>query len=182
MLWCLYVCGVLICCQTNFPHGDNKVLLFCIVSYCINRCNSHGHHGSNRLELAALCAHSRGSNAFTLTLTSTQLQTRCCEEAPAQLLQSLDFLIFLILCIWGRGGKPEYPEKKPDSLPANRYHIRGENPTSRTGIEPSPSNTGEKLIWPRVLYVPAAATPACKPRHFTSVVFFDVCLCGNTGI
>ena len=41
--------------------------------------------------------------------------------------------------------------KHPDSLPANRYRIvRGENhPTTRTGIEPSPSNIGDKLGWPR---------------------------------
>ena len=25
--------------------------------------------------------------------------------------------------IWGKGSKLEYPEKTPDSLPANRYHI-----------------------------------------------------------
>ena len=41
-------------------------------------------------------------------------------------------------------------EKKPDSLPANRYKIfRGENPTSRTGIEPAHSKIGDKIAWPR---------------------------------
>ena len=29
------------------------------------------------------------------------------------------------------------------------FIIRGETPTSRTGLEPSPSNTGDKLAWPR---------------------------------
>ena len=43
-------------------------------------------------------------------------------EAPAQLLQNLESNFFFE-GTWGRGGKPEYPEKTPDSLPANRYHI-----------------------------------------------------------
>ena len=38
-----------------------------------NRHDSHGHHGSKRHELAQH-AHSHGSQAFTHTLTSTQLQ------------------------------------------------------------------------------------------------------------
>ena len=44
-----------------------------------NRRNSHGHHGSKRRELAQH-AHSRGSHAFTRTLTSTQLQLRCAKR------------------------------------------------------------------------------------------------------
>ena len=40
-----------------------------------NRRDSHGHHGSQRRELAQH-AHSRGSHAFTDTRTSTQLQPR----------------------------------------------------------------------------------------------------------
>ena len=60
---------------------------------------------------------------------------------------------------WG-GGNPEYPEKNPDSLPANRYYIiiRGENPASRAGLEPSPSNIGDKLAIPRAR---AASDPLC---------------------
>ena len=49
-----------------------------------NRRDSHGHHGSKRRELSQH-AHSRGSHAFTRTLTiNTVTTTRC--KAPAQLL------------------------------------------------------------------------------------------------
>ena len=68
-------------------------------------------------------------------------------KAPAQLLHNLESN-FYFEGTWGRGRKPEYPEKTPDSLPANRYHIliiRGENLTSQMGIEPSPSNIEEKI-------------------------------------
>ena len=45
--------------------------------------------------------------------------------------------------------KPEYPEKTPDNQPENRYHIiiRGENSPPQPGIEPSPSNHGDKCVW-----------------------------------
>ena len=33
-------------------------------------------------------------------------------------------------------------------------NVRGENPTSWTGIKPSPSNIGDKLTWPRVHVTP----------------------------
>ena len=57
----------------------------------INRRSSHGHHGSKRRELAQQRgAHSRGSPAFTHTLTSTQLQPPC-SDAPAQLLHNLEY-------------------------------------------------------------------------------------------
>ena len=45
----------------------------------VNRRSSHGHHGSKCRELAKH-AHSRGSHAFTRTLTSTQLQPRCAKR------------------------------------------------------------------------------------------------------
>ena len=100
-------------------------------------------------------AHSRGSHAFTHTLTSTQSQQRGCDcvdvsvcvnawiarihshtnintvtttllcEAPAQLLQNLRSNYYFE-GTWGRGSKPEYPEKTPDILPVNRYHISEE--------------------------------------------------------
>ena len=59
--------------------------------------------------------------------------------------------IFIFAVPEGGGSKPEYPEKTPDSLPVS--HIRGVNPASRTGIEPSPSDIGDKLTWPRASHV-----------------------------
>ena len=53
------------------------------------RRSSHGHHGSKRRELVQH-AHSRGSHAFTHTLTSTQLVTTTWCEGPAQLLENLE--------------------------------------------------------------------------------------------
>ena len=69
------------------------------------------------------------------SLTSTQLQPRCVKSQ----LSYYRFWnqTFYFEGTWGRGIKPEYPEKTPDSLTANRYHIfRGKNPTSRTGLKP----------------------------------------------
>ena len=65
-------------------------------------------------------------------------------------------------------------EKKADSLPANRYHIiiRGDNPTSRTGIEPSSSNTDDKLAWPRTR---AASDPlSYRPPPIMCNLFFKL--------
>jgi hypothetical protein len=98
-----------------------------------NRRNSHGHHGSKRRELAQH-AHSRGSHAFTHTLTSTQLQPR---GAKRQLSYYRIWNRFLFEGTWGRGSKPEYPEKTPDSLSANRYHILEEK-IQRPGRESNP--------------------------------------------
>ena len=101
----------------------------------INRCNSHGHHGSKRRELAQH-AHSSGSHAFTHTLTSTVTTTLC--KAPAQLLQNLESH-FYFESTWGRGTKPEYPEKIPwDSLPVNMYYILLEDNIQCTGWESNP--------------------------------------------
>ena len=135
-----------------------------------NRRSSHGHHGSKRRELAPH-AHSRGSYAFTHTPTSTQLRPRCAKR-------QLSYYI-----IWnsknycqgtgGRGIKPEYPEKPPDSLPANRYHVlEEENPTFRTGIEPSPSTIGEKLAWPRAGAAsdPLSHRPPQIAHHINTVI------------
>ena len=49
----------------------------------------------------------------------------------------------------GGGSKPDYPEKPPDNQPENRYHIiiRGEHISPQLGIEPSPSNIGDKFAW-----------------------------------
>ena len=54
------------------------------------------------------------------TYINTVRTTLC--EAPAQLLHNLGSN-FYFKGTWERGSKPEYPEKNPDSLPANRYHI-----------------------------------------------------------
>ena len=82
---------------------------------------------------------------FTMDLTHifiNTVTTMC--EAPTRLLQNFESN-FYFEGTWGRGSKPEYPEKTPDSLLVIRYHIRGENPMPRMGIEPSPSNIGDKL-------------------------------------
>ena len=85
------------------------------------------------------------SHMYIYTVTTTLC------EAPARLLQNLE-PIFSFEGMWGRGiKKPEYPEKNPDSLPANRYHTLEEKiqrPGRQSGIKPSPSIIGDKLAWP----------------------------------
>ena len=56
------------------------------------------------------------SHTYINTVTTTL------SEAPAQLLQNLESN-FYFEGTRGRGNKPDYLEKTPDSLPANRYHI-----------------------------------------------------------
>ena len=75
---------------------------------------------------SAHAAHVDRTHSFT-HLHQPQLQPRGAKRQ----------LSYYILLEWnfhfeGRGSKLEYPDKTPDSLPANRYrsHIRGENPTS----------------------------------------------------
>ena len=80
-----------------------------------NRCSSHDHHGSKCCELAQH-AHSRGLQAFTHTLTLTQLQL-CCAERQLSYYRSWIFFFFEGTRV--RGSKLE---KNPDSMPANRYH------------------------------------------------------------
>ena len=78
----------------------------------------------------------------------TQLHQRSCNH----FVQSASSAITQFGIELGRGSKPEYSDKTPNSLPANRYHIIiivGQNPTSRTGLEPSPSDIGDKFLWPR---------------------------------
>ena len=71
---------------------------------------------------ATNCAtrHSRGSHTFTHTLTSTQLQPLS-TKIQLNYYKSWNHILF-----WRylrEGEQPEYPEKTPDSLPANWYHI-----------------------------------------------------------
>ena len=127
------------CCLHNTVHGrgshlkhqlilaDTPVI---IIMKNFNRRSFHGHHGSKCHELA--------QHIHSHTYINT-----CSYN------QNLE-LNFHFEGTWGRGSKPEYPEKTPDSLPANRYHIiiRIENPASWMRIEPSPSNIGDKLAWP----------------------------------
>ena len=70
----------------------------------------------------------------------------------------------------GWGDKPEYPEKNPDNQPENLYYIiiRGENSQPQQGIEPAPSNIGDKFAWseragsnPLNYWLPLQAT-GCK--------------------
>ena len=44
-------------------------------------------------------------------------------------------------------GVPEEKSRQPACESVS--HIRGENPTSWTGLKPSPSNVGDKLAWSR---------------------------------
>ena len=103
----------------------------------------HGHHGSNRRELAQH-AHSSGSQAFHSHTDINTVTTTLC-EAPVQLLQNLES-IFSFEGTWGRGGKTECPEKTLARLPANRYHMLEEK-IQRPGR--SPANIGDKLARPR---------------------------------
>ena len=73
-------------------------------------------------------AHSHGLHAHT--------DINTLYEVPAQLLQNLES-IFFPEGTWGRGSKPEYPEKNPDSLPANWYHIL-QNKIQRPGWDSNP--------------------------------------------
>ena len=132
------------------------VLLLLIMKNNFNRRSSHSHHGSKRHELAQH-VHSRGSYTFTHTLTSAQSQPLCVKRQLSYYRIWNQFFCFE--GTRGRGSKPEHPEKTSDSLPAKRYHIRGENSKSRAGIKPSPSNIGDKLAWPR-------ACAACDPLSY----------------
>ena len=55
------------------------IMIIIIIMKNFNRRSSHSHHGSKRGELRKH-AHSRGSHAFTHTLTSIQLQPRCAKR------------------------------------------------------------------------------------------------------
>ena len=57
----------------------STVCLIIIIMKNFNKHSSIGHHGSKCRELAQH-AHSRGPHAFTHTLTSTQLQSRCAKR------------------------------------------------------------------------------------------------------
>ena len=84
------------------------------------------------------------SHTYIYMCINTELVTTTLCEAPAHLLQNLEGTR-------GKGSKPEYQEKTPDSLPANQYqcyHILQEKvqrprrelnphpPTSSLGQEP----------------------------------------------
>ena len=91
--------------------------------------------------------HSRGSHAFTHTFTTTLC------EAPAQLLQNLESN-FYFEGTWGRGSKPEYPEKNPDILPTNRHHILEEKiQRPRRDSNPHPPTLAKCVccVWPTEL-------------------------------
>ena len=121
--------------------GRCMAVVVSLIILIMKNFNGHGHHGSKRSKLVqhALTWIARiHSHTYINTVTTTWC------EAPAQLLQKFG-IDFYFEGTWGRGSKPEYPEKK--QLVS---HIRGENPTSRLGIEPSPSYIGDKLAWPRV--------------------------------
>ena len=84
------------------------------------------------------------SHAF---ISNTVTTTVC--EVPAQLLQNLESN-FSCVGTWGRGCKPEYPEKTPDSLPTNRYHTLARRKSNiPDGNRTLTSNIGDKLAWPR---------------------------------
>ena len=101
------------------------VIIIIVIIMNFNRHSSHGHHGWKCHELAqhaqlTWIAHIIHSHTDINTVTTMW------HEAPAQLLQNLESN-FYFDDTWGRGSKPQYPEKKkPDSLPANRYHLFGE--------------------------------------------------------
>ena len=80
--------------------------------------------------------HTHVDRTHSLThFTSTQLQPRGAKRQLSyyRILES----IFIFKVPEGGGSKPEYPEKTPDSLPANRYHILEEK-IQRPGRESNP--------------------------------------------
>ena len=77
-----------------------------------NRRSSYGHHGSKRRELAQR-AHSCGLHAFTHTFTSTQLQPTTLCETPAQLLEILEYGMFILKVPEGGEANPSTWRKKP---------------------------------------------------------------------
>ena len=78
---------------------------------------------------------------------SSTVITKLC-EARAQLLQNLKSNSFFwrYLREGEQTGVPRENPRQPARWSVS--HIRGDNPTSQTGIEPSPSNIGDKLAWP----------------------------------
>ena len=89
---------------------------------------------SKRCELAQH-THSRGSHAFIHTLTSTGNCAKCQLSYYTYRIWN-DFFIFKVP---ERGGsKLKYPEKTPDSLPANWYHILLEEKIQHPGWELNP--------------------------------------------
>ena len=77
-------------------------------------------------------AHSHGSHAFTHTRTSTQVQPLCVKR---KLSYYIIWNRHLCEGTWRRGSKPEYSEKNPASLPANRYRTLLEEKIQRPGRE-----------------------------------------------
>ena len=77
------------------------------------------------------------AHIYSHTYIINTVTTTLC-EAPAQLLHNLQSNLYFE-GTWGRGRKPEYPEKPPpDSLPANRYH-RLQEKIQRPGQESNPN-------------------------------------------
>ena len=101
------------------------------------------------------------SHTYINTVTTTSVRS------ASSAITEYGIELYLKVPEGGRANRQEYPEKTPDSLPANRYHIiiRGENPNCRTGIEPSSSKIVDKLAWPRAL---AASDPLSYRPPMTS--------------
>ena len=90
-------------------------------------------------------AHSRGSHAFTHTLTSTQSQPRCCAKRQLSYYRIWDRIIILKV---PEGGAANRSTRR--KLPTSCLLIGITYPKrqSNVPIEPSPSNIGDSLTWP----------------------------------
>ena len=84
---------------------NNKLIKWPIIIIIIinnfSGCNSHGHHGSKRRELAQ-----HGSHAFTNTLTPTQVQPSCAKCQLSYYIIWNRFYFLFLEGTWGMGGKP----------------------------------------------------------------------------
>ena len=132
LLWWVFVQQIVLChvkWKITFDLYQHKNLSFCfnfkplwafitIIIKNFNRRNSHGHNSSKRCKLAQH-AHSHGSNAFTHTFTSTELQTCAKRQLSYYRIWNQHFFErYLREAEW-----TGVHRENPDSLPANRYHI-----------------------------------------------------------
>ena len=111
-----------------------------------SRRSSHGHHSSNKaLWTGATRTLTWIARIHSQSHTHINTVTMMC-EVPAQLIHNLESTFYF----WREGEKTRVPGENPWQPACKSVsHIRGEYPTSWMGLEPSPSNIGDKLAWPR---------------------------------
>ena len=109
-----------------------KIIMIIIIIIIIIMKTFNGHHGATRTLTWIARIHSH-------TFTSTQLQPRCAKrQLSCYMLWNRNYN----LKVPEGGEQTEYPEKTPDSLPANRYHILQDKIQSRGRIHRASQFTG----------------------------------------